>query len=241
MEIPKNLDARIMIAGGNKNELNLMRGSLRLKGYHNVDGVEDLQDTFELFSEQFPDLLVVNEGLWHRSALNLLDRVREFSMIPVSFVGIDNNPEHIADVLDKGADDYLVMGQFGPEQFVLKVEALLRRQQLAGSVVKPPPNFENDGLMIDYGQHLVTLYGEEVVLTRTDFKLLAQLSHHAGKVMMREDLLAKVWGPGSLDDNHLLSVNITRVRAKLGENSDNPHYIVTERYAGYKMPLYQVD
>ena len=94
----------------------------------------------------------------------------------------------------------------------------------------------NGDLVIDYGQHLVTLGGREVPLTPTEYRLLACLGQNLGRTLTQEDILLRVWGNGYQDEAHLLRVNIARLRGKLAEDAENPRYVLTKPGIGYTMP-----
>lgn len=97
------------------------------------------------------------------------------------------------------------------------------------------PAFESGGLKIDFVQHRITVDGREVTLTATEYALLTYLAQNAGMVLIPDQILEKVWGEGYAGENHLLQVNIGRLRQKLGDASRNPRYLVTRSGIGYML------
>jgi len=91
--------------------------------------------------------------------------------------------------------------------------------------------------MIDYAQHLVTLAGQEVPMTPTEYRLLACLGQNLGRTLTQEDILLRVWGNGYQDEAHLLCVSVARLRGKLGEDAESTRYVVTRSGVGYRMPV----
>lgn len=129
--------------------------------------------------------------------------------------------------LELGADDYVVK-PFSPRELVLRVRAILRR---SGRESFPGPVFRRSGLLVDFDAHRVSLEGREIVLTATEFKLLAELIHSHGKVLTREQLLDRVWGYQFEGYARTVDTHIRRLRQKLFSCAD---WIETVRGIGYR-------
>src|SRR5204863_8129810 len=120
------------------------------------------------------------------------------------------------------------------DQLLARVKAVLRRARTTNE--KPRASYTYGDLTIDFAAHRVTLDGEELRLTPTEYQILANLASHPGLVLTQQQLLERVWGAEYATDRHLLHVNIARVRRKIEPEPDNPHYLLTRSGVGYYLP-----
>ncbi|MDE0105483.1 MAG: response regulator transcription factor [Bryobacterales bacterium] len=146
-------------------------------------------------------------------------------MIFISAYGRD---ETVARVLESGAADY-IFKPFSPSELIARIRAALRRH------AEPAPLMIGE-LAIDYERRRVTVAGNVVDLTATEYELLRVLALHAGRVVTHETLLRRVWA--KRDDPHpsVVRVFVRNLRRKLGDSASRPTYIVNERGVGYRMP-----
>jgi DNA-binding response OmpR family regulator len=160
-------------------------------------------------------------------------RIRARSSVPVIIVSAFGQPADKARGLSLGADDY-VTKPYDTIELSARIEAVLRRAQ-----GRPPMQssiFRCGVLTIDYEQRLVTMSGKEIQLSRTEYRLLEYLSLNAGRTLVADALLSKVWGPEYLGDYASLHLYISRLRRKLGEDAHGSRLIVTKPGIGYMMP-----
>lgn len=181
-----------------------------------------------------PDVILLSTQLADMSGIELLQRLREFSQIPVIMLCNECDEDERVQMLDLGCDD-LVVKPFGMKELLARVRALLRRQ--SGSSPQTPAQqvFTNGELTIDHAQHLVMVQGRNVQLSRTEYKLLSVLAQNVGIVVTHELLLEKVWGPEYNRDIDFIWVYISRLRRKIESDSRRPKYILTVPDVGYKL------
>jgi DNA-binding response OmpR family regulator len=134
--------------------------------------------------------------------------------------------------LEAGADDYVTKPLVAKE-LSARIRALLRRAQ--ASAEPASARVVVDDLEIDVDEGTVRRSGELLPLTRTEFRLLAELARHEGRVCSREHLLERVWGYGYFGDNRLVDVHIRRLRTKIERDPANPRHVVTARGLGYRL------
>jgi DNA-binding response OmpR family regulator/signal transduction histidine kinase len=181
-----------------------------------------------------PDIILLSTRLTDMSGIELLQRLREFSQIPVIMLCEDCDEDERVHLFDMGSDD-LVVKPFGMKELLARVRALLRRHTSSTEQAPTQSIFTSGDLTIDHAQHLVTMKGEAVQLSRTEYKLLSVLAQNVGMVVTHELLLEKVWGPEYNRDVDFIWVYISRLRRKVEANSRQPKYILTVPDVGYKL------
>ena len=181
-----------------------------------------------------PDIILLSTRLTDMSGIELLQRLREFSQIPVIMLCEDCDEDERVHLFDMGSDD-LVVKPFGMKELLARVRALLRRRPESPDHAPTQSGFTRGDLAIDDAQHLVTIKGEAVQLSRTEYKLLSVLAQNVGMVVTHELLLEKVWGPEYNQDVDFIWVYISRLRRKVEVDSRHPKYILTVPDVGYKL------
>lgn len=181
-----------------------------------------------------PDLILLSTRLADMSGIELLQRLREYSHLPVLMLADACDEDERVRLLDLGADD-LMMKPFGMKELLARVRALLRRQPLPAEGETKSHTFTTGDLVIDYAQRQVFSEGQPVQLSRTEYRLLSVLAQNAGMVVTHELLLERVWGPEYNRDIGFIWVYISRLRRKIEKNPREPRYIVTVPDVGYKL------
>jgi len=179
-----------------------------------------------------PELVILDVMMPELDGYEVCTRIRQVSSVPVIMLTALNSPEEIIRGLDCGADDF-VSKPFNPDVLVARARALLRRLEMSQDT--SPRMFYSDGhLTIDLEKRLVSVRGEPVKLTRTEYNLLAYLLQNAGWIRTFEQILENVWGPeyqGSMDYVH---VYISNLRKKIEMDPKTPIYLESAHGVGYR-------
>lgn len=188
------------------------------------------QEGLMMFSSHVPDLVILDLGLPDRDGLEFIPEARKSGNVPILVLSARSLESDKVTALDLGANDY-VTKPFGTAELLARVRAALRsRRMQSGSAC-----FVLDDLTIDYDRRRVTVAGEEVKLTQTEYNILAYLSEHTGKVLTYATIVGSIWG--SYDDGSIkkLQVNMANIRKKLGCKPGDNRYILNELGVGYRI------
>ncbi|HWH34223.1 MAG TPA: response regulator transcription factor [Acidimicrobiales bacterium] len=208
---------------------------LQREGYQ-VRVARDGVEAIELFDLVQPDLVLLDVMLPRLSGIDVCRTLRSRSRVPIIMVTAKASEIDTVVGLEVGADDY-VSKPYRLRELVARIRAALRRGATAGDGTTGTPD---DGLVevgdvrLDAGRHEVTVRGSRVALPLKEFELLELLLAHAGRVLTRETLISRVWGPDYVGDTKTLDVHVKRLRAKVEDDPANPRRIVTIRGLGYK-------
>ena len=176
------------------------------------------------------DLVILDLGLPDVSGLEVAERIRAFSEVPIIVLTVQESLDSKVGALDAGADDY-VTKPFAMEELLARMRATLRR---AGSAAEPSAQLVFGDLEVDLVNRAVRKALRPVHLTRTEHKLLEVLVTNPGKLLTHRWLLAKVWGPGYDYESQYLRVFVGQLRKKLEDDPGNPRLILTEPGVGYR-------
>jgi two-component system, OmpR family, KDP operon response regulator KdpE len=209
----------------------LLHVSLEDNGYH-VHEAASGKEALTLAAHLHPDMMILDLGLPDMDGLDVLRRLREWSHIPVVVLSVrDADADKIA-LLDAGADDYLTKP--------FSTGELLARLRTARRHVQPAPDplvFQSGPLTVDLADRRVTLNGEAVKLSVTEYALLHMFIQHAGKVITHGQLLREVWGPEYEGQIQYLRVYMATLRRKLEADPANPRLLITEPGVGYRLAV----
>jgi two-component system KDP operon response regulator KdpE len=181
-----------------------------------------------------PEVILLDLGLPDLDGLEFIARVREWSPMPIIVLSARGLERDKVAALDAGADDYLTK-PFGVEELLARLRVALRHRTTIGSGAAGTAVFATGDLSVDLAGHIVRVGGREVRLTPTEFRILALLVKHAGKVVTHRHLLVQVWGPGSAENTHYLRVQMHGLRHKLEATPARPRYLITEPGVGYRL------
>ena len=216
----------------NPQDLRYVRDVLTRAGYEPIATV-DPDDVPRLLSEEKPHLALLDLVLPGSDGIELMNDIRRTTDVPVIFLSVYGQDETVARALDMGAVDYLVK-PFSPTELAARIRAALRKR-LEPFQGEPSESYAVGGLGIDYALRRVTLDGEPVELTATEYAVLYELSVHAPRVLTHAVLLQRVWGPQKVGEPWLVRDMVRRLRRKLGDAAADPRHIITEPRVGYRM------
>ena len=187
-----------------------------------------------MFLSHTPDLVILDLGLPDEDGLMFLKFVRQDSSVPIIILSARTDEQDKVTALDMGANDYITK-PFGTAELLARVRAALRNSRLSTQTDSMGQHFTLDDLEINYEQRCVTLAGENICLTQTEYNILAYLSEHAGKVLTYTAIIKSVWGYQDTGSTKRLQVNMANIRKKLGIKPGDNRYIVNELGVGYRM------
>lgn len=207
-----------------------VRRNLEVRGFPALTAANGLE-ALALFSRHNVDLVIMDLMMPHMDGLETIRRIRQDSLVPIIVLSALGEEGDKIQALNLGADDYLTK-PFGVGELLARVQAVLRRARYAESP-EQHGRLAHGEIIADLERHVVTVRGETVELTPTEFSLLVFLMERAGKVLPHATILQHVWGPEYGPESEYLRVYIGRLRQKIEEDPSSPRYLITERGIGY--------
>ncbi len=198
-----------------------------------VDEAGSGEEAIDLFHRSVPDVVLIDIMLPGIDGFELCRTLRKSSDVPIVMVTARNDTHDVVAGLEAGADDYLTK-PFAPKELSARIRALLRRIRPTG-MTHARLIFGDLEIIPDEGK--VLRAGQELHVTKTEFRLLCELAQNPGRVFSRESLLDKVWGYDYFGDGRLVDVHIRRLRTKVEADPANPRHVVTVRGLGYKLQV----
>jgi two-component system KDP operon response regulator KdpE len=222
--------AKILVIDDEPHLVKLVRSNLEAQHFKVITAMDGMSG-LAMVEKEGPDLVILDIMLPGMDGFDILQKIREFSSVPVIMLTAKDQDVDVVKGLQLGADDY-VKKPFSVHELLARVEAVLRRAAPGDDVQARPPFVVGDFAM-DFQQRKITVRGKEIKVGPTEYKLLSQLVRNAGRVMLHADLLRKVWGPEYGGETEYLRVYISYLRNKIEEDPGNPKYILTEHGVGY--------
>ena len=227
-------NVRVLAVDDNPSDLRYVRDVLTRAGYAPIATGEPA-DVPRLMEEEKPHLALLDLVLPGSDGIELMNDIRKMADVPVIFLSVYGQDKTVARALDMGAADYLVK-PFSPTELAARIRAALRKR-LEPFQGEPSGPYAVGGLGIDYALRRVTVDGEPVELTATEYAVLYELSVHAPRTLTHAVLLQRVWGPEKVGEPWLVRDLVRKLRRKLGDNAADPKYIFTEPRVGYLMAV----
>ena len=224
---------KVLVVEDDKNILSFIQTILESNGYQ-VLTAERCHQGILVFTSHVPDLVVLDLGLPDMDGEHFIRVVRQSSLVPIVVLSARTEEHDKVSALDLGANDYITK-PFGTAELLARVRAALRVTRHAALAAVPGSLFTLEDLVIDYDRRQVSISGDPIHLTQTEYNILAFLSQHTGKVMTYSAIICAIWG--SMDDGSVkkLQVNMANIRKKLGCTPGENRYVVNELGVGYRM------
>jgi two-component system KDP operon response regulator KdpE len=182
-----------------------------------------------------PDLVILDLGLPDMDGVEVIKAIRAWSEMPIIILSARSSEQHKIDALDAGADDYLTK-PFGFGELLARIRVALRH------AIRPQEHMQADvfvtgSLKVDLHNRLVSVDDREIHLTPIQYRLLAVLVKHAGKVLTHQQILKEVWGPSYQENAHYLRIYMSQLRQKLEADPTQPKFLLTESGVGYRLKV----
>ncbi len=225
------MSGRVLVVDDDERIRSLLAEYLGTRGFE-VDTASDGAVGLEALRARVPDLVVLDVMMPGKDGFEVVRELRAFSRVPVIMLTARGDDLDRIVGLELGADDYLAK-PFNPRELLARIQAVLRRARPAEAIDEP---LRVGALIVDPDRRVVTLEGEAVELTTTEFDILRALVANAGRVIPRERLMETARGEAWAAFERSADVHISHLRKKLGDDPKEPRFIKTVRGVGYTIP-----
>ncbi|WP_438480769.1 response regulator [Oleiharenicola lentus] len=222
---------KILVVDDEPDVTDLVAYHLKAKGFH-VETLNDATSSIAKARSYQPDLIILDIMMPHLSGIQICRILRadpKLAKAPIVFLTAKAEPHDRIEGLESGADDYLGK-PFSPKELVLRVESILRR--IAAPKEPTAAKIKIGEILLDSDTHSVTVRGNVLDLTATEFKLLRLMMERQGRVQTREHLLLNVWNYSTEIETRTVDTHVRRLREKLG---DEAGWVETIRGVGYRI------
>lgn len=220
----------ILVVDDDRSLLKFISANLSARGYR-IMTARNGAEAQELLAQELPDLIILDLVMPKVDGLDVCRHVRTHSNLPIIVLSAIDDEDRKVQALDMGADDYLTK-PFGLQELLARVRAVLRRAAHDGELPRTETPLVCGNLTIDRASRRVTVGGEELHLTRTEFALLYELMNNRDRVLTQDMLLSRVWGVEYRGSSQYLHIYVSRLRQKLADT--DAFEIVTEPGIGYQ-------
>ena len=206
-----------------------------LKDNYEVIKASDFSEGYSLITSHYPDMIIIDPLCPKTEGTKLISSVREWSDCPIIALSANATESAAVSAISAGADDY-IRKPFFTEELLVRIMSNFRRISAiaASKGISFSDKYKFEDLTVEFDTHSVFIENQRVHLTRNEFKILALLCRHAGKVLTYDFILKSVWGPRTDSNTGILRVNITNLRKKIEKNPLCPKYVFTENGIGYR-------
>lgn len=229
------LHNKILVIEDDPGIATFLKTTISTAGY-DVLIAKDGKTALQMISSHCPDCILLDLGLPDMDGSDIIRDVRNWTQIPILVISARSMEQDKAAALDSGADDYMTK-PFGAIELLARIRTALRHTRTTAEKdeIAMKGSYHVGELEIDYKKLRVLRKGEDVHLTPNEFKIVALLGKHAGRVMTYKAILRELWGPSAGMDNKILRVHMASIRRKIEANPNEPCYIFTEVGVGYRM------
>lgn len=224
---------KILVVEDDDNIRDLIEAVLETYGYQTIP-THTCQMAKTLFASHNPDIAILDLGLPDGDGMDFLAFARQSSRMPIIVVSARDSEQDKVRALDLGANDYMTK-PFGNAELLARIRAALRSFCQSAEAAVGDGVFRLRDLRIDYDKRRVTMAGQEVNLTQTEYNIVAFLSQTPGKVLTYATIIKAVWGFPDMGSVKKLQVNMANIRKKMGIRPGESRYIINELGVGYRM------
>jgi two-component system, OmpR family, KDP operon response regulator KdpE len=221
-------DARVLVVDDDPQILRAVRTSLGAHGFE-VSTAGNGETAVDMLAREPVDVVLLDLGLPGIDGLEVIQRVRTWSDVPIIVLSVRDTQQEKAGALDAGADDYITK-PFGMDELLARLRAALRRS----GTDPEAPMVETDSFTVDLAAKQAATPAGPVRLTPTEWHLLEVLIRHEGKLVPQRELLQEVWGPAYETETNYLRVYMAQLRRKLEADPAHPRHLLTEPGMGYR-------
>ena len=221
---------KVLVVEDDNNISNVIQTVLETNGYQVLTAQRCGQGIL-VFTSHVPDLVVLDLGLPDTDGVEFIRTVRRESMVPIIVLSARTEENDKVEALDLGANDYITK-PFGNGELLARIRAALRSSRKEDA---QGGTFSCGDLVIDFDRRQVTVAGELIHLTQTEFNILSFLSQHSGKVLTYATIIRSVWGGVDEGSIKKLQVNMANIRKKLGCRPGDNRYVINELGVGYRI------
>lgn len=226
---------KILVVEDDETVASVLKTAIRAAGY-DVLLAQNGTGALSIISSHCPDCVLLDLGLPDMDGNSIIKNVRQWTQIPILVISARNTELDKATALDQGADDYMVK-PFGTVELLARIRTALRhtRTTAESDQVGLTGTYSVGDLVIDYKKLRVYIDGEDAQLTPNEFRIVALLGKHPGRVLTYRTMLRELWGPAATTDNKILRVHMASIRRKIEPDPNEPRYIFTEIGVGYRL------
>ena len=224
---------KILVVEDDHNIASFIHTVLETNGYQ-VLLAERCRQGILMASSHMPDLVVLDLGLPDADGEEFIRVVRVENTVPIIVLSARTQEQDKVYTLDLGANDYITK-PFGTAELLARVRAALRISRHSIQASAPGSTFQLDDLVIDFDRRQVSVSGEVIHMTQTEYNILAFLSQHVGKFMTFSAIIRSIWGAMDTGSTKKLQVNMANIRKKLGCAPGDNRYVVNVLGVGYRM------
>lgn len=224
---------KILIVEDDRGIANFVQTVLEANGYQ-VLIADRCGQGILVFASHVPDLVILDLGLPDMDGEEFIRQIRSISTAPIIVLSARSEESDKVTVLDMGANDYITK-PFGTAELLARVRASLRIARHHVQAAAHNGLFILNDMIIDYDRRNISVSGEDIHLTQTEYNILAYLSQHVGKVMTYSAIIGAVWGVMDSGSIKKLQVNMANIRKKLGCTPGENKYFINELGVGYRM------
>lgn len=224
-----NTRINVLLIEDDKSISSFVATSLDSNGYR-VTSAANGREGLSLAASLCPDVILLDLGLPDMDGLEVLQKIRSWSRIPVIIISARIKEQEKVTALDLGADDYITK-PFGTGELMARIRTSMRHNHS----VTPDHTYRAQELEINFEKRLIRLEGKEIHLTQIEYQLLTLLAENSGRVLTYSYIMNAIWGPYMDNNNQILRVNMANIRRKIEKNPAQPQYVFTEIGIGYRM------